>query len=724
MDIIFALSLLLAAGFAMASLVKLLRLPAVTGYILAGLSLGPTGLGIIGPEIAQGRLVIFTNIAMMLVAFGIGERFDLQQLRRSRRALLRVSLGECGATFLLVLVGVSGGAWLLGSGGVEGDWGWILSLGLVAASIAIATAPASTVAVLREIEASGPISRLLLSSVVVNNALSVTLFGIALTVSGTLLETSSGNPWAHAVVPLFKTASSLLLGVFIGFLTDLVVHRLTRREEVLVVALAAVFFSGGLASHLGLSSLLAAVAAGFAVVNRDRRDVRAFRALNDFEPPVYGVFFALAGAQLHLAEMASAGVLAVVYILTRAGGKYLGATWGGRSAGLEPMRANSIGLGLLPQAGLAIALAYVIRQDPSMDPIRSVLLNIVVASVVFNELLGPPLVSLMARRAGEVPVGPAGEKETPAIVVTTSDVGPWDGPPLEPPAHPDGYVLFGLSHPGRAVAMTRLATLLSHQYRALPLAVRVVVGEHQEDFWNSNADPATLNLFQLARTEAKGLGYPLKTYSEFAEETAEGILGAAEAVRAQTIILGHPLARRAPEFARIVDSVARDSSCPVAVAKLTEQVRLKRILVPLSAMTELPIVLPIVSALGIVPGNEITFLRLMPHETSAKELETRAEHVRKALGGSLARSTCRAVGTDSRVHTIIDNSSGYDIVVMSATDQRGLRRVFFGSLAEDVAVRIDRPMLLVRGGMEQRQLSDLFEAGDAESELPTGSNGP
>lgn len=702
MEIIFALSLLLAAGFAVASLVKLIRLPAVTGYILAGLSLGPSGFGIIGPEISQGRLVIFTNIAMMLVAFGIGERFDLQQLRRSRKALFRVSLGECTATFFLVLAGVSGVAWLLGSGGVGNGWGWIFSLGLVAASIAVATAPASTVAVLREVEASGPISRLLLSSVVVNNALSVTLFGVALTASGALLATSSGNPWLHAVLPIAKTVSSLLLGILIGFLTDLVVHKLSRREEVLVVALAAVFFSGGLADHLGLSSLLAAVAAGFAVVNRDRRDVRAFRALNDFEPPVYGVFFALAGAQLHLAEMASAGLLAGVYILTRAGGKYLGASWGARSAGLEPVRANSIGLGLLPQAGLAIALAYVIRQDPTMDPIRSVLLNIVIASVVFNELLGPPLVSLMARRAGEVPVKSTAEKDPGPFTVIVSDVGPWDGPPLEPSSHPDGYVLFGLSHPGRAVAMTRLATLLSHQYRALPLAVRVIVGEHQGDFWNSDADPATLNLFQLARTEAKSLGYPLETYSEFAEETAEGILRAAEAVRAQTIILGHPLARRAPEFARIVDSVARDSLCPVAVAKLTERVQLKKILVPLSDMDELPIVLPVVSALGIVPGNEITFLRLMPHETSPTELTARAERVRKALGGRLARSDCRAVGTDSRVHTIIDNSNGYDIVVMSATDQRGLRRVFFGSLAEDVAVRIDRPMLLVRGGTELR----------------------
>ena len=132
-------------------------------------------------------------------------------------------------------------------------------------------------------------------------------------------------------------------------------------------------------------------------------------------------------------------------------------------------------------------------------------------------------------------------------------------------------------------------------------------------------------------------------------------------------------------------------------------------------MTELPIVQPVVSALSIVPGNQITFLRLMPHETAPAELETRAEQVRKALAGTLVRSDCRAIGTDSRVHTIIDNSNGHDIVVMSATDQRGLRRVFFGSLAEDVAVRIDRPMLLVRGGVEMRQLTSDYDAGVEET---------
>lgn len=699
MEMIFALSLLLAAGFATARLVKLIKLPAVTGYILAGLVLGPSGLHVIGAEFAENRLVIFTNIAMLLVAFGIGERFDLQQLRRSKKVVFRVSLGESAGAFVLVLVGITVAAGLSGAGGPGANLGWWLALGLMAAAISVETAAASTVAVLREIVASGPTTRLLLSNVVVNNALAVTLFGFALTASRALLETDQGPGWTQILVPIGKTLASLLLGVVIGFLTDVLVHRLTQRNDVLIVALAAVFFCGGLADFLGLSPLLAGLAAGFAVVNRDRRDVRAFRALNDFEPPIYGIFFALAGVQLHLSELASAGLLAAVYIVARAAGKYFGARWGALSAGYESARANLVGLGLLPQAGLAIALAYVIRQDPTLDPIRSVLLNVIIASVVVNELVGPPLVSLMAHRTGEVPTRP----ERPAKGNGASplcEVRPWEGPLLESAEKPDGFVLFGLSHPGRVEAVTRIGTLLSHRFSALPMAVRIVSGSRQDDFWSEGIDREARRLFDSARRGAQSMGYPLETYSDHAEETSEGIIRAAELVHAHAIVLGHPLAQKAPEFARIVDAVAKEADCPVVVAKLTGELLLRRILVPISSLSEFGSVLPLVEALDVAPDRQITLLWLMPPETSPNELEKGAERLRQILKDYLPEAQCRAVAAESRVHAILEASQECELVVMSASDQRGLRRVFFGSLAEDVAVRIDRPILMVRGALE------------------------
>ena len=706
-NLVFALSLLLTAGFALARLAKAFHLPAVTGYILAGVALGPSWLSIIPEEVLEERLQVFTSMALLLVAFGIGERFDLQQLRSSARALIRVSLGEMITTFLLVGLAVGVVALLTGAGGDAGGLAYAIAAGLVCASIAVATAPAATVSVIRELQASGPVSRLVLSTVVVNNAMSVTLFGIAVAAAQVLLGTQEGSLLAQATGPFLVTIGSLMLGIGVGLACDYVVHRLRHRADVLIVALAAVFFCGGLAEVIGLSSLLAGVAAGFAVVNRDRRDVRAFRAINDFEPPLYGIFFTLAGAQLHLDEMIASGLLGLVFVLARAAGKYFGAWAGARTVPMDPQRASSIGLGLLPQAGLAIGLAYLVRQDPSLDPIRSLVINLVVASVVINELVGPPLVRMMLMRAGEV-----GDEDSRAEAVAEGpvfdgiDVVPWTWPRLEPVRRPHGSVLVGVGHPQTAAGLTRIGVLLAHHYAAQPTALHVAASQSAEDFWESTADQDAVALFRLADAEAQTLGYTLDTEVEFADEEAHGVLRIAEEQDAQAIVVGHPLSRRVGRFGRIVDHLAHEALCPVVVVRFIGALHTERILVPLSCPEDYLTVRPMVAALGAIEEHQITFLRLMPAECRLPELRAAEEEVAAwpDCDNMPGHCICSAVAADSRVHAIIDAAAEHDIVVMAANSTRGLSRAFFGSLAEDVALATPKPMLMVAGGMESRSL--------------------
>jgi len=708
-NIILALSLLLAAGFSAARLVRMLRLPSVTGYILAGIALGPTGFDIIPQDLLEERLPVFTEIALMLVAFGIGERFDLQQLRHSAGAVSRVSLGESLGAFFLVAIAVLGAAWATGSGGPVANWPHWIAMALVCAAIGVATAPAATVSVIRELDASGPLSRLVLSNVVVNNALSITLFGMCAAAARVLLGTATGPGWAQAATPLLSTVAALGLGFALGILTDIIVHRLSARSDVLVVALTAVFFCGGLASFIGLSPLLAGVAAGFAVVNRDRRDVRAFRALNDFEPPLYGIFFTLAGAELHLPELLQAGALGAAFIVARAAGKYLGAWLGAAAAGMPREQASSVGLGLLPQAGLAIGLAFLVRHDASLSHIRGTVINVVVASVVINELLGPPLVRLMLIRAREVPDSHlAPPLAAPPSVLDSIEILPWTWGKLTPPAHPDGYVVASLSHPATAAGVTRVATLLSHHYGAMPLATHVVT-EQVDSFWEAGPDLETVGLFRLAKEEATNLGHELSTEVEFADEVAQGLLRVANTQNAQALVLGHPLAAQAPAFGKIVDAVARDALCPVIVVKFVGVLHTERILVPLSNVDEFRSLNPIVCALGMVSEHNITILPMMPPETQEAELMQVQEQVMALVcaGSTPQAVTCHAVATDSRVHAVLDASESHDIVVMSTSTPRGLRKVFFGSLAEDVAQRTEKPMLIVRAGIEAEALDEV-----------------
>lgn len=706
---ILALSVLLAAGFGLAQLVKLVHLPSVTGFIIAGALLGPSGFDIVSIDFAEDRLAVFTNMALMLVAFGIGERFDLQQLRSLAKPIVRISSGEVIGCFILVVIGALAVSWITGVDGNDAGWTVWLTVAFILGSIAIATAPATTVAVIRETGASGNATRLLLSSVVVNNALSVTLFGIVVSTARVLFDGSVQLGLDSLLLPVIKTGGALAIGLGTGFITDVLVNKFTRREDVLIVALAALFFCGGLADYLGFSSLLAGVAAGFAVVNRHRRDVRVFRALNDLEPPFYGIFFALAGLQLHLQELTYAGMMGVVFILFRALGKYFGARWGAKSAGLPPEQANNVGLGLLPQAGLAIALAYVIRQEPSLELVRDLLLNVVIASVVINEIIGPPLVRMMVVRAGEVTV-PSKDRNGGAEV---SDIGKSYVPETLPTLSPvptiqkaRGMVVFGVSNPATAPGVARIAVLISHHFKALPRAVHVINPKRSRR--DAEEDPWVKELFRLAGSEAGQLGYPLRADFEVDEDAARGFLRAAESSDAQTIVLGHPLTRRAPEFERIVDFVAQRSACPVVVAKFGRSLSAKRILVPVWSIDELAILTPFCKAMALVPGERLTIFFLAPGETSAQELQEIREKILAKFDPEGFDRDLQAdvLATDSRLHSILEAAEGHDLIIMNAVGQGRLSRAFFGSLAEDVAQRVDETMLLVRAGTEV----DLFAA--------------
>jgi nucleotide-binding universal stress UspA family protein len=500
--------------------------------------------------------------------------------------------------------------------------------------------------------------------------------------------------WLEMALPILKAAAALTVGLSVGLITDVLVHRIHRRAEVLVIALTAVFFCGGLATYLGLSPLLAGVAAGFMVVNRDRRDVRVFRALNDFEPPIYGVFFALAGAQFHLEELLEAGWIGATFVLLRMVAKAGGAWAGARSGGMEPDRARILGLGLFSQAGLAIGLAYLVAQDPLLESIRSTVLNVVVASVVINELVGPPLVRWVALRTGEAEPDAPSEHDHPSPVGEV-DVVRWSWRKLEAPPRTEGAVIAGLHHPATAEAVTRVAVLLSHHYGAMPVALRVVSHELPSSLWGEDDEP--LEVLVHAEREAETMGYELHSEVEPAQDVAEGLLRAIRAHGAKALVLGHPEESRAHAFGRIVDAVAARASCPIVVARFVGTLHTERILVPVTGEEGFVSVLPVVQALAAVAEHQVQVLYLIPPDSGDAALsQAREELTRWLIQANLPGDVdSRAIATDSRVHTIVTEAERTDIVVMATGQQKGLRRTFFGSLAEDVAVRSSRTVLLV-----------------------------
>lgn len=704
MEVTLALAILLVGGFIAAQLARALRMPSVTGYLLMGIVLGPSVTNVVPRETLNTGLAHFTDIALMLIAFTIGEKLDLRELGRIAKSVGWIVLCETLGAFVLV-TGASFGISVALDGGVAG-WGLMnhLALALILGSIATATAPAATVLVFRELGASGPLTRTLMAVVAGDDGIAIMAFGVATSAACVLSGSGAGNPGGAVAFAGLEIVGSLVLGAVTGLMLDAVAHRTRTRSDLLIAGLGLLLLCGESARVLHLSPLLAGMAAGFALVNRDRRDVRVFRTINSFEAPIYVLFFTLAGAHLELTSVLGGGILAAGYVIARFTGKMLGAYIGGRVADAPPPVQRYLGLALVPQAGVAIGLAFLIRDDPVLTAYAGIVLPVVLTSVVINELLGPSCARFAAIRAGEaLAVKDTADPEAAAESLRDVELVPWTWPKLVAEGAHQGHVIASVSHPATAGGVTRIATLLSHHYGALPLGLHVAPRDEPTGFSAREHDHEIVALFRMARDEAAGLGYGLETEVEFADDIAQGILRVAGAQQARAIVLGHPLAVRAPVFGRIVDGVAREADVPVVVVRFVGTLHTERILVPISAQEELDVVQPLVCALAMVEEHQVTLLRLMPPESGEGELARSLEELREwTLCHSVpADVSFRSEAAESRTQAILDAAADHDIIVMAAGVQTGLRKVFFGSLAEDVAQQTPKTMLLVRGGISQ-----------------------
>lgn len=700
------MAILLGAGFAAAKIGQFLRLPSVTGYILAGLMLGPSGLHLVMEETIGTKLEHFTQIALMLIAFGIGEHLDLKRLHHSLKIVGWIGFAETTGAFICVGAGVFVIAVLSSVG--PASWGYThyLALTVLLGAVSVATAPATTLHVLRELKAAGPLTIILMAVVAVNNGLALMIFGLALSVVKHFIGSGTGSIHGAVLASLFEIAASLLLGIFTGLLIDFIVNRLQRQSEMLIVGLSLLLLCGEGARLFGLSPLLAGMAAGFTIVNRDFRDVRLFRALNSFEPPIYVLFFTLAGTQLHLSALSIAGWLGLAYFFFRVCGKVTGAYIGSRLAAAPKTVQHYLGYALVPQAGIAIGLIFLIKREAELAVFTSIITPVVLAGVVLSELVGPVCARFAVEQAGEA-AGKGRESDFPDLTgiqqgeSTVSDeetqLIPWTWDLLQPAESFGGYVLFDTSYPGIAAGLARIATLIAHHHGALPMALQINVQKNEET--GNSAEDERRPLFCLLKNEIHSLGYPMKQDILYSETMASGIIEATRIHKSWGIILGCPLRATLHGFEQVVETVAMEVSCPIIVVRFAGVLHTERILVPVVSSWELHVVSSVVAALSGVGKHRITMLRLMPSNSSEKELEVAERKMMSwaAKENLLPYVHCQATATDARVETIIQESRQHDLLVMAAGTSVGFKKLFFGSLAEGVAKTSTRPMLIVYG---------------------------
>jgi Kef-type K+ transport system membrane component KefB len=382
MNEILSVGLILMSALLAGHLAQLARVPEVTGYLLIGILIGPAALDLISHENIT-TLGFLSDVALGLILFNIGSIFEASTFRRLGPGVVRVTLWEATLAFALVcpVLVLSGMSWPLA-----------LLLGVVA----METAPATTLMVLNEYDAEGPMTDRLRALVALNNMYVLVMFGIV-TASLTLFD-SSGQSWlssgyraVHGL--LWTTVGSVALGVLLGLLMDFWAMRAKESGEAMILSIGTVLIAVGASRWLGLSPLISTLALGATVANASPQGDRLLRALGRADPPLYAAFFVLAGAELVPSSVLGLGVIGLGYTVARTVGKIAGARIGLRGQDVPDVVRQQIGYCLISSSSLAVGLTIQIRA--AFPAYAATVTGIVLAAVVIFEVVGP----LLTRRA-------------------------------------------------------------------------------------------------------------------------------------------------------------------------------------------------------------------------------------------------------------------------------------------------------------------------------------
>ena len=386
MNVLLALSIAMAVGLLMSRFIRLIHLPNVTAYLIAGLLVGPYVLNVLSPEL-NSELAIISDVALGFIAYSIGSEFKLTYLKEIGVKPMVITLFEGCTASLFVFVTL-----LL--------MGQPMPLCLALGAIAAATAPAATLMVVRQYKANGPVTKMLLPVVAMDDALGLMLYAIMMAIARTIERGTALTVTTLLLKPLGEILGSLALGVALGLVLVYVLRFFHSRGNKLALTIMMVFAAVGLSSMWGLSSLLVCMMLGATMVNLCSQSNVMLEQCDRFTPPLFLLFFVLSGANLDLSVLPTVGMVGVAYVLARALGKSLGGTMGAVVEKCDPNIVKYLGLTLIPQAGVAIGMA---RMSMTALPEYGAVINAVVLSgTLIYELTGPVITKIALTRAGEI----------------------------------------------------------------------------------------------------------------------------------------------------------------------------------------------------------------------------------------------------------------------------------------------------------------------------------
>ena len=412
MQVLLSLSIALFVGLMLSRVAKMVKLPAVTAYLVAGILVGPYLLGQVwvpGAGIHLGfcpkdfeKYKLFSDVALGFIAFAIGNEFRLSSLKKTGRQATIIGIVQAVFTTLLVDAALIGLHFAMPE---------VLPLpvAIVLGAVASATAPAATLMVVRQYKAKGPVTNILLPIVALDDAVGLVLFAVSFGVAKAFI---SGSVDLLSVVlePILEVAGSLILGAVMGFLfhfCERFFHSRSKRMAMsvtfvmLTVALSMIEFHIGRV-HVAFSSLLVCMMMGTIFCNVCDFSEELMDRVERWSAPLLVLFFVISGAELELSVFTSGAIVlvGVVYILFRSCGKYFGAGISSRATKCDHNIVKYLGITLLPQAGVALGMAS--KASEGLGEMGKTVANITLFAVLVYELVGPFLTKVALQKAGEI----------------------------------------------------------------------------------------------------------------------------------------------------------------------------------------------------------------------------------------------------------------------------------------------------------------------------------
>ena len=410
METLLSIAIALCAGLLVSRFVKPLKLPAVTGYLIAGILIGPYCLGRLGvqglgfPTTGDVKtLSLFNDVALGFIAFAIGNEFRLSQLRHTGKQATVIGIFQAVTATLVVDVVLIGLHYF-----VLGD-AMSIADAIVLGAIATATAPAATLMVVRQYKAKGELTDLLLPIVALDDAVGLIVFAVSFGIAKAI-NCGNYDMVSILVEPLLEIVFSVLLGFVMGgvfsaaekyFKSNSKRLSLSITFVILTVALSMMKFEVG-GVKIGFSSLLVCMMLGTVFCNVCDFSAEIMDKTDRWTAPLYILFFVLSGAELELDVFSNLSVIVVglVYIFARAFGKWMGASISSKCMKCSPSVQKWLGITLLPQAGVALGMSVTVAQTLGAD--GELIRNIVLFGVLIYELIGPAMTRIALIHSGDI----------------------------------------------------------------------------------------------------------------------------------------------------------------------------------------------------------------------------------------------------------------------------------------------------------------------------------